>query len=88
MRTESTPRSRPGKPALSTSLETAIPSRTMALSSRTPVPDSLWWTCARSTDSPLEHIEVSGPAYSGIAIRTYPYCKAEFARGSFTQRNT
>ncbi|MEC7242443.1 MAG: right-handed parallel beta-helix repeat-containing protein [Myxococcota bacterium] len=41
-----------------------------------------------STDITLEHIEVSGPAYSGIAIRTYPYCKSEFARGTFTQRNT
>ena len=41
-----------------------------------------------STDITLEHVEVTGPAYSGIAIRSYPYCNPALARGVFTQRNT
>jgi hypothetical protein len=40
------------------------------------------------SDIEIEYFEVAGPAYAGIAIRTYPYCDAEHGRDVFTQYNT
>ena len=40
------------------------------------------------SDIELDHLEVEGPAYSGIAIRSYPYCDESLSRSVFTQHNT
>ncbi|MGB0640852.1 MAG: putative metal-binding motif-containing protein [Myxococcota bacterium] len=41
-----------------------------------------------TSDIELDRFEVMGPAYSGIAIRTYPYCDPTLGRDEFTQYNT
>ena len=41
-----------------------------------------------TSDIEIDHFEVTGTAYSGIAIRTYPYCDADIGRESFSQHNT
>jgi|GEM_PF-3110225 len=41
-----------------------------------------------ASDIEVEYLEISGTAYAGIAIRTYPYCEAEFGRDAFSQNNT
>jgi hypothetical protein len=41
-----------------------------------------------TSDIELDRFEVMGPAYSGIAIRNYPYCDPTLGRDAFTQTNT
>ncbi len=41
-----------------------------------------------TSDIELDRFEITGPAYSGIAIRNYPYCDPELGRDEFTQYNT
>jgi len=40
------------------------------------------------SDVEVDHFEIEGPAYAGIAIRNYPYCDAELGRDLFTQYDT
>ena len=40
------------------------------------------------SDIEVDHVEVEGPAYAGIAIRNYPYCDESLSRTVFTQNNT
>jgi hypothetical protein len=41
-----------------------------------------------SSDIEVAYFEVRGPAYGGIAIRTYPYCDETLGRDQFTQTQT
>jgi len=40
------------------------------------------------SDVEIDHVEVEGPAYAGISIRSYPYCDESLSRTVFTQYNT
>jgi len=41
-----------------------------------------------ASDIEVAYFEIDGPAYAGIAIRTYPYCEETLGRDAFTQTNT
>jgi len=41
-----------------------------------------------ASDIEVDYFEITGPAYAGIAIRSYPYCDETLGREVFTQYNT